>query len=278
MRRMKAIIERLANVGFEKTRRAVAALPLSIFAMLYLVLSFNAPEGWGLAFVALAACYLVAFLAIVAEWFWGRWFAAGISWSGVMVGVFSLAMFGWSPPLAIYAGLHGLVLTLLMGKKMAQLYDLQEPWRQRFKMDEFGVARLRKTVTRAAASLPGLILWALGPKNPDQSAVHLAFALAVGGCGVLGLSAVLRGRSWGLLALGSAAVALFVHAPLHARSTEFLGAVPFLTQPSFARSLAGLPGVVMLLALSSAVVAALLAAAVAPFALPLARALKSDRR
>jgi hypothetical protein len=274
---MMPIMARLANVGFEKTRRAVAALPLSFFVMLYLMVSFNAPEGWTAAFVALAGCYLVAFLAIVAEWFWARWFAAGIAWSGVMVGGFSLVMFGWSVPLAIYTGLHALVLALLTGNKMALLYDLQEPWRQRFQMDEFGVARLRKTVTRAAASLPGLILWALGPKNPEQTTTHLLFALAVGGLGVVGLHAVVRGRTWGLLALSSAAVALFVHAPLHARAAEFLGAVPFLSQPSFARALAGLPGAVMLLALSSSVVAVLLAASVAPFAGPMLRSLRPRR-
>ena len=278
---MKSISELtswVTNFGFVKTRRAVAALPLSFFAMLYVMVSLNAPEGWTGALVGLAACYLVAFLAVVAEWFWGRWFATGIAWSGVMVGGISLVMLGWSLPLAIYTALHALVLVLLMGPRMAALYDLQEAWRAKFRMDEFGVARLRKTVTRAAASLPGMILWALGPKNPEQSLVHGAFALGVGVLGVVGLGAVLRGRTWGLLALGSTALALTIHAPWHARGTEFLGAVPFLVEPTFARALGGFPGVVVLLALSSAVVGVILAGAVAPFAIPLVRALRAPRR
>ncbi len=276
--RMKSISELtawVADIGLVKTRRAVAALPLSFFVMLYVMVSMNAPDGWTGALVGLSACYLVAFLAIVAEWFWGRWFASGIAWSGVMVGAISLVMLGWSIPLALYTGLHGLVLVLLMGPKMAALYDLQEAWRAKFRMDEFGVARLRKTVTRAAASLPGMILWALGPKNPDQSLVHGAFALGLGALGVIGLGAILRGRTWGLLALATTALCLTVHAPWHARGTEFLGAVPFLVEPSFARALGGFPGAVVLLALSSAVIGVILAAAVAPFAVPLVRALRS---
>jgi phosphate transport system permease protein len=43
-------------------------------------------------------------------------------------------------------------------------------------MDELGVARLRKTVTRASASLPSLILWALGPR---PEAAFLASLIAI---------------------------------------------------------------------------------------------------
>jgi hypothetical protein len=198
---------RFDDFGFEKTRRALSALSLSFFVTLYVMLALVGPVELQLAFLALGACYLVAFLGVAAEWFWGRWFASGLGWSGIMVGVLSLVMIGWSPPLAIYAGLHVLVVLALLGKKMSALYDLQEGWRKRYEMDEYGVARLRKTVTRAAASLPSLILWALGPKQPEGMAGVL-LAVGVGGLALAGLTGVLRMRSWGVLALAGAAAAL----------------------------------------------------------------------
>jgi hypothetical protein len=202
------LLKRLDEVGYERTRRALAALALSLFMTLYLLVSFQAPEGWAAAFLALAVCYGVAFMGVAAEWFWGRWFASGLGWSGVMVGIASLIMIGWSPPLAIYGGLHALVVLALAGKKMADRYDLQEAWRTRYGMDEFGVARLRKTVTRAAASLPSLILWALGPKEPGQG-LWLAFAGVVAtSFAVVGLRGVVRMRSWGLMAMAASSAML----------------------------------------------------------------------
>jgi hypothetical protein len=142
------LLSSLQEFGFAKTRRAVAALVLAFFVVLYLFVSSNAPEGWGPAFLALSLCYLVAFLGVTADWFWGRWFASGLGWSGFMVALVSTVMMGWLAPLIIYGVAHGLVVLLLQGKKMTELYDLQAGWRERFKMDELGVARLRKTVTR----------------------------------------------------------------------------------------------------------------------------------
>jgi hypothetical protein len=265
----------LEDVGFEKTRRAVAALSLSFFVTLYLILSFNAPEGWGPAFLALAGCYLVAFLGVTAEWFWGRWFASGLGWSGLLVAGVSMVMLGWMWPLAIYGGLHGLVVLLLLGKRMSALYDLQESWRQRFGMDEYGVARLRKTVTRTAASLPSVILWALGPKDPGQGLGHLLFSVGLGALAIGGLTALLRMRTWGLIAIGSAAAGMVVHSGLHARLPEFRGAIPFITEITAVRTLGGLPGLVTLLTLTSAVAGAALLLAVAPFLRPVVRYLRA---
>lgn len=206
---MNELLERLNNVGFERTRRAVAALALSLFVFLYLLVSVNPPsDEWRLAFLAMAGCYGVAFMGVAAEWFWGRWFAAGLGWSGVMVGVASMVMIGWSPVLGIYAGVHGLVVLALSGKKMAERFDLQPAWRERYGMDEFGVARLRKTVTRASASLPSVILWALAPKEPGQGMLVAALALFSGLSLVAGLRGVLRLRTWGMAALGASALGL----------------------------------------------------------------------
>jgi hypothetical protein len=258
--RLSALGKRLNEVGFERTRRAIAALALSLFVSLYLIVALNAPEGLATAMLALSACYAVAFLGVVAEWFWGRWFATGLGWSGVMVAIASLAMLGWTPVFAIYGGLHLLVVVALLGKKMAARYDLQEAWRKRFEMDEFGVARLKKTVTRAAASLPSLILWALGPKEGE------GMALAVGGLAALvlagvGLRGLVRMRSWGVVALGGALalVATFGHV------TGFMAGL----------ATGDIPPVGNLFELAGSTLAfACLAAAVLPFAGPVQRFLR----
>jgi len=202
---LAALQTKLGTLGFEGPRRAAAALALSIFVVLYIFLSFNAPPGWGPAFAALGLCYLVAFFSVVSGWFWGRWFATGLGWSGLMVAGISLVMVGWAPALAIYGALHALVVLPLSGKSMAAQYDLQAGWRERYKMDELGVARLRKTITRSAASLPSLILWALGPKEGQG----MWLSLAALGLAILGLRGVVRLRTWGVLAMAGAAVTVF---------------------------------------------------------------------
>jgi hypothetical protein len=197
-----ALSGRLSQIGFERTRRALAGLALSIFVSLYLLVALNAPDGFGRVFVALSFCYGVAFLGVVAEWFWGRWFATGLAWSGVMIAIAAMVMLGWEPQLAIFGGLHLLVVLSLIGKKMATRYDLQEAWRSRYKVDEFGVARLQKAVTSAAASLPSLIIATLAPKEDGLGAAGLLAATLLVVAGLRGLT---RLRSWGVLAIGGAA-------------------------------------------------------------------------
>jgi hypothetical protein len=196
---LAALSARLSQIGFERTRRALAALALSVFISIYLLVSLNAPEGFARVFVALSFCYGVAFFAVVAEWFWGRWFATGLAWSGVMIAIAGVVAVGWLPQLVIFGLLHLFVIVALMGEKMAARYDMQAAWRERYKMDDFGVARLQKTITRSAASLPSLIIWALAPKEEGMAFAALALAVT----GVWGL---IRLRSWGVLSLGAAGV------------------------------------------------------------------------
>jgi hypothetical protein len=198
--RLSRVPRVLGQVGFEKERAALALLPLGFFVSLYTVIAVTAPPGWTPAFAALAGCYLMAFLAVASQWFWGRWFASGLGWSGFMVGLGLIFHpdIGWNPLVGAYTIMHGAVIALLMGAKMAANYELQPAWRERFSMDEYGVARLGKTVTRASASLPTLILWALAPRTGQAIALAAAAAVVVGACGLAG---ILRMRTWGAVAL-----------------------------------------------------------------------------
>jgi hypothetical protein len=211
---LEGLSKNLNSIGFERPRRAVAALALSLFVFLFgflgLLMWLNGQTQLVPAFVALALAYAVGFMGVAAEWFWGRWFACGLCWSGLAIAIASLFQLGeWNPMLGVYGGLHGLVVLMLSGEKMAARYDLQPAWRERYGMDEYGVARLRKTVTRASASLPGVILWALGPKNPGETVFALG-TLAAGVLAAAGLFGVVRLRAWGLVALAGAVAALVI--------------------------------------------------------------------
>lgn len=275
------ILDRLQDFGFERTRRAVAALCVSFFVSLYLLLAINAPPGWGPAFLALGALYLVAFIGLAAEWFWGRWFASGLGWSGVMVTVVAFVMLGWLWPLAVYGGMHALMVAPLWGKRMAALYDMQDGWRQRYGMDEHGVARLRKTVTRAAASLPGVILSVLGPKDPGQGVAHAALLIGAAVAGIAGLTAVLRLRSWGVVALGASALALFAHASVHLAPEVGMGghgALPQVFEVMFNPVFGFYPGMAAIVTLLGTMLpATLLAMAALPFAAPALRFVRGRR-
>jgi hypothetical protein len=222
------LAEKLGTLGFERFRRALAALSLSFFAILYTFLALSAPEGWGPALGGLAGCYLVAFFAVSAEWFWGRWFASGIGWSGIMVAIFGMVQLGWVPALAIYGVLHLLVVLPLAGRSMAARYDLQEGWRARYKMDELGVARLRKTITRSAASLPSVILWALQPKEPGHGMWMGMLALVTLSLATAGLWGLVRLRTWGWLAVGASALVALAGGHLMVPMTAPLGIAPDL--------------------------------------------------
>jgi hypothetical protein len=223
--RLSKLRDDLRQVGLERERGALAMLALSFFGILYVLIGANGPDGWGAVFAALAICYLTAFVALASQWFWARWFASGLGWSGFMVGLMSLVMIGWAPALGIYTGFHALIIAALMGSKMAARYELQTGWRERYGMDEFGVTRLGKAVTRGSASLPTLIMWALAPREGQGLLAQLLPTLAFL-VGALGIAAVLRLRTWGLLAIGAAvglALALTVLLPSMATTATTVG-------------------------------------------------------
>src|SRR5687768_4755952 len=186
--------ERLLNgvkaIGYARTRRTLAQLALAVFALLYIFLSLMIDPAWRPAFVTLGFCYLVGFFAVGSEWFWGRWFVMGLGWSGFMVGAFSMVNVGPVAPLVFYTLLHGAMVASMKGKAVSDLYEGQTAWRERYGLDEYGVGRVGKAVTRTSASLPALVVWALGPKEPES----LSF--------MVGASGVLVGSAFVLAALG----------------------------------------------------------------------------
>lgn len=240
-----SILAGLDNLGSEKLRRALALAAMGFIGSFCTLVALGAPPPLVPAFAGLALCYVVAFLGVAIEWFWARWFAVGLGWWGVMLGVLTVVMQGWVPPLVVSGVLHGIVVLALSSEKMAKLYDLQEGWRSRWNMDEFGVARLRKTVTRASMSVPILILWALGPREGGM-------ALMAGVLGLAGLAAVVRLRTWGVLALGGAA-AVALTGPAEAPVLAF--GAPMSLSSSAAGILAGAALVAALIPLGRPILA-----------------------
>jgi hypothetical protein len=195
--------EQLTQFGFVGERKAVALICLCFYATIFSVMALiardNLPE-WMPCFVGLAACYVIGFFAVAADWFWGRWFAVGLGYSGLTMALMSIvATHSLMTEMVVFGVMHGLIAACLLGERMAAHYEAKLEWRQRWNLDDQGVVRIQRSVTRAAASLPTLIMWALAPR--EGAAVGV---LALGVVGVVGL---LRGRTWGVLAVGGAGLA-----------------------------------------------------------------------
>ncbi len=221
--------EQVSQLGFVGERKAVALLFLGFFATVFTLMGFLAssqlPE-WTAAFFGLGACYGIGFFAVAADWFWGRWFAVGLGNSGLMMAVMALvATREILPQMVVFGAMHGLITLCLLGEKMAAVYEARPDWRQRFKLDEGGVVRVKHSVTRAATSLPSLILWALAPRDGAGMAL-----LAVGVVGMVGL---LRGRTWGVLAVASAGAAAVVSALAVTSHASAATPLPGLWAPTF---------------------------------------------
>jgi hypothetical protein len=247
----------LDSFGLVGERKALALLCLGFYATLFFLIGVSArtemPE-WVPLFFAMMTTYVVAFVAVGAEWFWGRWFASGIGYWGLSMAVMAFATTRSLPPaMVVFGAMHGLVVLCLAGERMAAAFDAQPEWRARYKIDDQGVVRLKKSVTRFASSLPAMVLFALAPRGET--------ALALLALAVLGMGGVLLLRVWGLFALGAAgigalALTAFGYAPEVQPMSAYLfgGLVPLVAAPQL---LAVFAGVALL-------------CAVAPFARPLA--------
>jgi hypothetical protein len=251
--------------GLAGERKACALVCLSFYASFFGLLALllnNAPpdqpevRAWWPCFAALGGCYGLAFFSLGAGWFWARWFAIGLGYSGVTLA-------GWTiftqksidPVIAFYGLTHGIIALFLQGQKLVEEYDSKPAWRQALGLDEKSVLRVRHSVTRAAASLPTLILMALAPRQGSEG-------LLIASLAVIGLFGVLRLRTFGVLALLGAGVlvpwSVFTH------SYQALAVSPMLSA-----------SLVQLMGLSAT---ALLIAAAAPFLGPVVRFLRSPAK
>ncbi|MBK8262467.1 MAG: hypothetical protein IPK80_14185 [Nannocystis sp.] len=184
-------------------RRALALLLLSFYFWQFLITALLGPEELLPAFIGLTICYGLAFVGIAAEWFWARWFAIGIGHFGSLF-LISLLQVGFEPTIAVLGLSHVAVALFLAGEGMAARYERSEATAERWNFQEESLVQMRRAVKSAGMSLPLLILYTLGPQ-PDAS------ELVALGLGVGGLFGLLRGRTWGLFALGGAGLMALAH-------------------------------------------------------------------
>lgn len=177
---------------------------LAFYGFIYMLVAMSGqmPE-WSACYGSMAAIYGLGFFALVAGYFWARWYAIGVGLSGLITGILALFTIGLDETLLFYAGTHALVCVGLWGKSMALPFDGRKDWRERFHIDQNGVNKLGKAVIRAAVSLPYVVIYALAPKDGMDLTGLVALVLA--GTGVW---ALIKMRTWGVLALGGAAAAL----------------------------------------------------------------------
>jgi hypothetical protein len=270
-------LDRLGSVGLVGERKAIALLFLGFYTTLFFMIGLSArtelPE-WLPVFAGMFLVYTTAFLGVAAEWFWGRWFATGLGYWGCTMAVMAFVTTRSFPaPLVIFGAMHGLVALCLMGEKMAAAFDAKPAWREKWKLDEQGVVRVRRSVTRMASSLPALIMFALAPRE-GQEALGLpvfdasAFALvAVVVFATVGLLA--SHRTWAVMALGAVGVATLV-------KSLSAGAQLWSTQTGF--DPAALPHASCAFHLLGLFAGLALVASSLPFAVPMARFVLRGRR
>jgi len=262
-------VDRLGSLGFVGERKVLALLCLGFYTSIFFLITLSArtemPE-WVPALTGMMIIYGVAFMAVAAEWFWGRWFAVGLGYWGLTMTVMAFVSTRMLPPaLIIFGAMHGLISLCLLGEKMASAFDAKPGWRERWKLDEQGVIRVKKSVTRAASSLPALVMFALAPRGEEGMALGQTAVLGLAALVMVGLAGVLLARTWGVLALSVSGVAALVLAP-------------FAVAPELSEHAANLMGGQMLGGAEALIVAphavmalagVLLLAAAAPFVRPM---------
>ena len=203
-------------------RRALSAVTFAFYFLVYLLLGLGqqAPQ-LGPVFYALAGVYGLAFFALVAGYFWARWYAIGVGLYGIITTLVSMWQIGPEPVLLFLGGTNLVAVALLWGTAMSDVYDGQPAWRERFHMDDGAVQRLGRSVIRAGVGLPIVLIYALAPK---------AGAATVGALGALVLAMIgMRGlvqlKTWGVLALGAAGAVLLAIAGMELMTTNDLSAL-----------------------------------------------------
>jgi len=187
-------------------RRALASVTFAFYFLVYFVLAQQrmVPE-LSRALYGLAGVYGLAFFALVAGYFWARWYAVGVGLYGVITAVVGVWQIGMEPVLIFVGGTHLAATLMLWGSSMSESYDGKTAWREKYHMDDNAVQRLGRSVIRAGVSLPFVLLYALAPKADAGSLILSVAALVATG---LGLRALVKLKTWGVLALGAAGLTL----------------------------------------------------------------------
>lgn len=247
-------------------RKAIAAAMLALYGFLFLLVTLNSPPGWEKVFGGLSLAYWVGFFSVVSGYFWARWYALGLGMSGLVSAGISMFQMGPEPVLMFYGGTHALIAGMLWGNQMSKPFDGRIEWRKRFHLDEPATDKLGKAITRLGMSLPYVIMYALSPKEGAASML----AMGALGFAVMGAVGILRQRTWGLFSVGLAAVTTLVAVSTAPVSLGLFG---------FGDGASQLNAGVLLYAVTVAapILAGLfLSAAIAPFAKPIWRAIRSD--
>ncbi len=192
-------------------RKACGAAVLAFFTSIFTINALAGPPNLAPLFGGLAAIYGIAFFGLVAGWFWARWYATGVAFSGLAMAAMLGFQIGLDPIVWIWGGAHAVILACLLGAGPASAFDARTDWRSRWRMDDQAANRLGKAVQRAGASLPYLVMAGLAPKQSMGGTAAFA-AVAALVLGVAGLRALVRMRSWGVLAMGGAALLSMVAA------------------------------------------------------------------
>lgn len=216
-------------------RRALAAAVLAFFMLQFLIAGLLADSPFKGMLIGLGLVYGVGFFGVVAGYFWARWYALGLSFSGVAMALMTVIRGGdMNTVIVVLFITHAVIGLGLLGTDAAAFYDGRRDWRERWKMDENAVNRLGKAVTRAGASLPYLVIAGLAPKEGSGEALT-ALALVFG---IVGFAGLVRMRTWGLLALGATAALLAgTLAGLDAWPPLTFDGLPVLATPAIAGAL-----------------------------------------
>lgn len=179
---------------------------MAFYAFIYLLMALaGPPQGLGPMLAGLAGVYWLAFFALVAGYFWARWYVVGVGISGFIMGAMGIWQVGPEPVLVFWAGTHLLASLILWGNGMAKAFDGRAEWRAKFHMDENATHKLGRAVIRAGISLPFVIMYALAPRQDAASTLAVIGGAALA---LVGIRALLQLRTWGVLAMGGGAAVL----------------------------------------------------------------------
>jgi hypothetical protein len=203
-------------------RKAVASAILALYTLIFVLSALSIPDQRMVPFLSsLAATYGLSFFAVVAGYFWARWFAIGLGLYGFSTGFLLVWQIGAEPVVLFYALTHGAVSVLLWGPRVAAQFDGRADWRERFHLDENATHRLGRAIIRVGLTLPFLLAYGLAPRETAGQMILAAGAVGLAG---LGIWALLRLRTWGVLAMLAGAAAIVVGAILLvAAAAPFVG-------------------------------------------------------